>query len=972
VRVGPLVLVLVASLLAAPARAQQLATESFDARQGLAHNQVTHLHQDRQGYLWISTWEGVSRYDGRRFTTFGPEDGLPAGLVNGVTEAGDGTIFVATNGHGLGRLIDGPVERFVMTSLGDRRGIDFINGLAADSAGRLWCATDAGLVLGEPAASGMAWTFRVVRPLSANPVIAAPYRDPAGRLYFPMGSEVVRVDPGTDVPIVLPPVGGSSVVAVTGGESPDAIVVVTARGAYALGDGPVPTWRPLDVDPARGERFHSALRALDSLWIGGQGRVLEVRDGQVRSWSIGVGLRPPVVALFADREHNLWIGTTQGLYRAPPDRIVEYDQSQGMPASQIAGLLASPAGPVIAMTDDAGLIDLHDDGPRRLPEAHAAPLFRDHVVVSTTGEWFGATSEALYRLRIAPPGSATWRFVPEKLLDVRGTYRLAIDREHRLWLGGPEGVLQIEVHGRAGTAVERQRDPHLTQLIDVAATPQGTAWVSGMSWLRQMSPDGATQAIGLPGIADFRPRAMLVDSRGWLWIGLRYEGLAVSRNPDSATPTFEMLTEADGLSSNTVSCLAEDAAGRMYAGTGRGLDRVDLESRHVAAAGPAKVLSGAWVRHCAADARGRVWAATARGIARVEPSPAAMAEPPPSLYIVRVEMDGTPAALPGRGLAEPPRVIVPAGTRTVSVDFTAIALRPERRLRYEHRLVGLDDDWHAAPDARSVTYGRLPPGRYRFEVRAAGVAGDAAAHVSLQVLAPFWRTWWFLALAGLTVLGAALAWHRARVRALLALEGVRQQVALDLHDDVGSGLAQIAILSEVARRSADDAVRPRLDEIGTLSRALRGSMSNIVWAVDPHFDSLADLTTRVREEASRLLEAQGIAFDLDAPPPDVAGAIHLGPKQRRHVLRLVNEVVTNAARHSGATRVGARLSIERDRLAIRIEDDGRGFDAAIVRPARSGLRNLARRSEALGGSIDIQSTAAGTRVTVTVPLHERR
>jgi signal transduction histidine kinase len=176
----------------------------------------------------------------------------------------------------------------------------------------------------------------------------------------------------------------------------------------------------------------------------------------------------------------------------------------------------------------------------------------------------------------------------------------------------------------------------------------------------------------------------------------------------------------------------------------------------------------------------------------------------------------------------------------------------------------------------------------------------------------------------------------------------------------------------VARRSADDAVRPRLDEIGTLSRALRGSMSNIVWAVDPHFDSLADLTTRVREEASRLLEAQGIAFDLDAPPPDVAGAIHLGPKQRRHVLRLVNEVVTNAARHSGATRVGARLSIERDRLAIRIEDDGRGFDAAIVRPARSGLRNLARRSEALGGSIDIQSTAAGTRVTVTVPLHERR
>src|SRR5262249_20390316 len=150
---------------------------------------------------------------------------------------------------------------------------------------------------------------------------------------------------------------------------------------------------------------------------------------------------------------------------------------------------------------------------------------------------------------------------------------------------------------------------------------------------------------------------------------------------------------------------------------------------------------------------------------------------------------------------------------------------------------------------RMVRYGRLAPGHYRFDVRAVdrdGLTSARPAGLAFEIPPPIWRRWWFLASAAAAALAVGYALHRARVRRLLALEGVRRQIATDLHDDIGSGLSQIAVLSEVAKRVDGEARTGRLDVIAGLARALRDSMSDIVWAVDPRHDRFTDLVQRMR------------------------------------------------------------------------------------------------------------------------------
>jgi signal transduction histidine kinase len=451
---------------------------------------------------------------------------------------------------------------------------------------------------------------------------------------------------------------------------------------------------------------------------------------------------------------------------------------------------------------------------------------------------------------------------------------------------------------------------------------------------------------------------------------MRYEGLSVTTNPAAESVRFESLTMKSGLSSNIVSCLVEGKDGYVYAGTGRGIDRLDPASKHVEAVGPASVLSGAWVRSCTTDQRGRIWASTVYGVARIDAFVADPTTTAAPLYITRVETNGVPLGLPSLGLRDVGDVELPPGTNSLHIRFSSPALRPERRVIYQYRVLGLDDDWRVADESQAVEYGRVPVGRYRFEVRAVEPGSPdplAQATVSVTALAPIWARPWVLAVLVATLALLGLAAHRLRVRQVLALEHVRQQVALDLHDDIGSGLAEIAILSEVAKREPGKASAV-IDDVGRLSRRLRESMADIVWAVDPRFDTLEDVAARIRETAFNLLESQRIALTTAVPEAAVLRGVRLDARSRRHLLLLAKELVTNVAKHSGATAVEITLAVERDRVLLVVNDNGHGFDTRSRRGNGHGLRSLGHRTASMGGTMDLQSSPAGTSVRVSCPL----
>ena len=293
----------------------------------------------------------------------------------------------------------------------------------------------------------------------------------------------------------------------------------------------------------------------------------------------------------------------------------------------------------------------------------------------------------------------------------------------------------------------------------------------------------------------------------------------------------------------------------------------------------------------------------------------------------------------------------------------------------ETRLEGLDTQWSPPTPDATVRYVGLAPGSYRLGVRALaadGVPGPEAT-AAFVVRPPFWKSPAFfvsaLALVGL----AAFLVYRQGVRHAVAVERVRTRLATDLHDDVGSSLARISILSEVGRRDVDptgEAAR-LFGEIGETSRGVIDALGDAIWSIDPRHDDLQSLADRLRHFATDLLEGSGMACRMEIPAD--AAAVDLPAEPRRHLSLLLKEAVTNPARHAAARPVAVAFRLEDRRLSVEVDDDGRGFDesARVARDTEGrGLANMRMRAEALGGTFTLASSAgAGTRLLVVgIPL----
>ena len=308
-----------------------------------------------------------------------------------------------------------------------------------------------------------------------------------------------------------------------------------------------------------------------------------------------------------------------------------------------------------------------------------------------------------------------------------------------------------------------------------------------------------------------------------------------------------------------------------------------------------------------------------------------------------------------------------ASQTNVTLEFRSPGAAADPHLRYQYKLDGVED-WSAPTAQRSVDFANLSAGKYSFFVRAInadGIVSATPASVSFRVAAPVYRRWWFVALSLLALGGLAYAAYRYRVAQLLKLERMRTRIATDLHDEVGSSLSQIAILSEVARQQLNpnqkraSAVQEPLEKMAATSREALDAMGDLVWAINPQRDQLSDLSQRMRRFASDTLTAKDIALQFHAPPQEV----HLDAEVRRQVFLIFKEAINNIARHAEATAVEVEFTMPDHHLSLRIKDNGRGFVKAPPQPGQNGgngLLSMQRRAADLGGTL---STAeAGTAI----------
>ncbi|MCK6691978.1 MAG: ATP-binding protein [Thermoanaerobaculia bacterium] len=304
----------------------------------------------------------------------------------------------------------------------------------------------------------------------------------------------------------------------------------------------------------------------------------------------------------------------------------------------------------------------------------------------------------------------------------------------------------------------------------------------------------------------------------------------------------------------------------------------------------------------------------------------------------------------------------------VTFVFTAPDFSGANGLRFEYRLDGSHSNWTAAGESREATYLNLGGGSYTFRVRAVRVATGVVSEeavMKIRVIPPFWATWWFRGLLVLAFIALVYAVFRYREVQRLQQEKLRLRIARDLHDEMGSTLSSISILSEAALRHLQaDIDRARFGAIGDRARQVMEAMSDIVWSVNPRNDSMANVLQRMKQFAVEILEPQGIALHFEAD--EAVATLNLPMEQRKDFYLLFKEAVNNAAKYSGASDVWVSVQAENGGLTLEVRDNGRGFDVEQVKRG-NGLWNMERRAERMGGRFSLESRVGeGTRVLVQV------
>jgi signal transduction histidine kinase len=286
-------------------------------------------------------------------------------------------------------------------------------------------------------------------------------------------------------------------------------------------------------------------------------------------------------------------------------------------------------------------------------------------------------------------------------------------------------------------------------------------------------------------------------------------------------------------------------------------------------------------------------------------------------------------------------------------------------------------------DTRHIAfYSRVPPGDYTFRVIACnndGVWNTTGASVTLTLQPHFWQTWWFKLFLGGTCLSlvAASARYATKRRMQFKLERLEQQhavekersrIAQDMHDDLGSQLTEIQLLSDLALGGkSDEETKTHVAKISGATREVVRGLGTIVWAVNPRNDSLDNLADYLYEYVQRVLSLRNIQCRLEAV--DVLPRIPISASVRRDIFLVVKEALNNVIKHSGATEVRFALRAEGQKLLVVIEDNGKGFALEEQTGSGNGLLNMESRTAHLGGKYLLQSQRGrGTSIRLEVPL----
>lgn len=924
--------VCVVSALASAAEARQRLIRPLDARHGPAV-QATSLAQDARGFLWIGTVGGLSRYDGLEVRRIAADT-----LVTCVAEIRpdrddelytldlDGQVFRVT-GETATRA-DGP----------DGRPLGAVNDLWVGRDHALWIA---GHELRRRDPDGR-WSAPVEGV--TDPLLVREAAD--GTIYVASRSTVWRLDQGRAVAVaslakrladLLPAADGSLYLAeragavrrLHGGETTD-VIQLGAR-AIALAQ--------------RGE----------VIWVSYDRHLVALRPGappEVLARKQGI---PLAERMLVDAEGSLWLATASGALQLPEPETTIWSESDGVPFAP-RFLVESDEGIWVGSWSSVGRIDRDAGRCETVGRPAASGICRDGAGRIWFADEAGLTASAHGELLSYPVSG----------MQLPNPCDTAPDG--RVWFPFRDGVYRTRLE--PGPPERIAAPPPDSQPLDVVHEDRkGRLWVGArdrLCWAAlgaAIDPNGwSCQRIqGAVSVNDFEE-----TEGGTLWAATEQAGV---QRWDEAAARWEPVPASLHLASRVVLGLAPSPRGGMWI-LGHGITLRVRERRDAPGGWEVLEAPGVWngiPSPNTADALetgdGTLWLVGA-GIYQVPASMRGLALAPPRVAVTEVNVDGElfDAARP---------LELPYSRNRVRLSFAALSFRDPGLLRYRMRM------GDGAVESLRLPFLRLNdvrPGAHRAEVSASldGITWSPPASFSFRVRGPWWREPWAIGLLALIVAGGLFAAHRVSLVMSLRLERQRSHIAMDLHDELGSGLGSIGILAAIA--SDQELPEPRrravAAEIIDTAEDLGGSLGDIVWSLRPGSSTLDGLLAHIVERGACLLPDERVAFTIDVPAPLPAVALSL--PVCRGLQLIAFEALHNAARHAGARRVALGLA-RADRRSWRmwIEDDGVGIPPAAPdgdgwQNGGLGLASMARRARAIGADLRIApGPGGGTRVELT-------
>ncbi|HXG67911.1 MAG TPA: two-component regulator propeller domain-containing protein [Blastocatellia bacterium] len=881
---------------ACAARAEQLPIKTYTTADGLASDRVSRIVSDPRGPLWFCTEHGLSRFDGYTFTNYTTAQGLPDNWVDDLLITRAGQYWVATEG-GLCRFdpnaASGPLFVTHRPPGQDARDLR-VKVLFEDRAGAIWCGTWKSLYRLEVAGDQVKFHYvELGMPRDGPTIIRNLVEDRRGNLWVTSDTGLYRLSPDGRVSRYTRLHGLPEERLLGLLEDREGRLWVGTRhgGLCLIAPDPGPN------QPVVARRFTSrdglscdSIAALfqspgGRLWVGtdcGLSEALPAVNNTgvtFRDYASTAALNNLTIwCLAEDKDGNLWVGSPGGAIKIALRGLTTYTSADGLSGNDVFQVFETQAGELLVNTDSPDGRGLNEfDGQRFTPINPVVPGAH-RALQDRAGEWWVTTPAGLYRFpkgnrlrdlaRIRPRA----RYASRNGLPGNEIHNLYEDSRGDLWVGipsRPRGLTRWErATGRFYNYLQADGLPLVNDNAVIAFCDDraGNLWLGfndgGLARYRDGRFQVFTTADGVPAGAI---RALFVDHDGRLWVASSQGGVGRLDDVTAQRPAFVALTTAEGLSSNDAWCITDDAQGRIYIGTTRGLDRLDPETNRIRHYTTADGLANQTVNVAYRDRHGALWFGTRTGLTRMLPEPEGVRTPPP-VMISGLRVGGETLPLAALGVDHAGEFEFGPHQNSISVDFLAINFGAP--LRYQHKLEGIKGDWSTPAFERTVHYASLSPGTYRFLARAVNADGSASPHpatVTFTIMPPVWQRWWFLTLSALLVMLLLYGAHRYRLTRLLELERVRTRIAADLHDDIGASLSQIAILNEVLRKQlgADEArVSKTLALMGRVSQEALDSISDIVWAINPRQDHLSDLTRKMRRFASEILPGRNIEFDF--------------------------------------------------------------------------------------------------------------